>query len=217
MLREYCYDKDYNFYHFKNNHIRKITRKEYKLKTGESDFIIEKLRNCRWPHQVNDYFFLKFAKNYWPIDWKLYNLIKFFKSNNISTSSSEQGGDRTINKGLIIFNNIEDIEKIKLLFGQDNLKIFPKITITSDPNNINIFDKKKDDKELREANKYHHKIRIYPEELIEDAKINKRFRASFNQVMIKWMHKKLKLDFPKHSKAHKGSRIISIREVKKFS
>ena len=40
---------DYNFYHNTRKELIPITRKEYKEKTGESDFIINKLRNSTWP------------------------------------------------------------------------------------------------------------------------------------------------------------------------
>ena len=111
MYREYCYDNDFNFYHYTNNKLTKITRKLYKEKTGESDYIINKLRNSRWKYQENDYFFLKNGK--WPIDWKLYNLIKFFNENDISTSSCDQ------DDGYI---NINSIDKILNLFGRENIQ-----------------------------------------------------------------------------------------------
>lgn len=214
MYREYCYDKDYNFYRYKNNKLTKITRKEYKEKTGESDYIINKLRNSRWPVQQNDYFFLKVGKFYWPIDWKLFKLIKFFRDNNISSSSSEQGSY----KGMISFNRLEDIKVIEKLFGKENIKIFPKRIIEIDPENINMYDEKVEEKQQKEANKYHDKIRIYPEELLyeDGSRPYNRFFISFNQPMIEWMHNKLGLEFPNHTSARKGRRIVHPGRVEKL-
>ena len=129
MYQEYCYDNDFNFYHYKNNKLTKITRKLYKEKTGESDYIINKLRNSRWKYQENDYFFLKKRKYYWPIDWKLFNLIKYFSENGIQTSSLDQDS----------YISIDKIDKIIELFGReniefrknDNFKVKDKIIILS--------------------------------------------------------------------------------------
>ena len=213
MYREYCYDLNYNFYHFKDQKLTKITRKEYKEKTGESDYIIDKLRNSRWPTQQNDYFFLKVGRHFWPIDWKLYKLIKYFRDNNIYTSSSHQGK----NGSFILFNNIEDIEEIKKLFGEENVKVFPnrKIIIGE---NISTYDKKVEEKLEKDAVKYHDKIRIYPQELVytDGDKSFIRFRIDFNSSIIEKMYKKLGLKMPKHSDAHKGRRIIHTGRLEKL-
>ena len=214
MYREYCYDLNYNFYKYKNNKLSKITRKEYKEKTGESDFIIEKLRNSRWPVQQNDYFFLKYGKHYWPIDWKLFGLIKFFKDNSINTSSSQYGKYTSF----ILFNNKKEIDTIKKLFGEENIKVFPNRKIIVDINDINIYDKKIEEKLLKEADKYRDKIRIYPQELVytDGDKPDNRFTINFNNSIIEKMYKKLKLEIPKHSDAHKGSRIVHTGKIEKL-
>lgn len=44
-MNEYFYDLDFNFYkRINDKELKIITRKEYKLKTGETDYIINKLR-----------------------------------------------------------------------------------------------------------------------------------------------------------------------------
>jgi hypothetical protein len=215
MYKEYCYDFDYNFYRYKNEKLTKITRKEYKEKTGETDFIINKLRESRWPVQQNDYFFLKSGKHFWPIDWKLFDLIKFFRANGIYSSSSHQGK----NSSFISFGNIKDIDKIKELFGAENVILFPmrKIIIDEDGSN-NIYDEKVEKKKLKESDKYHDKIRIYPEEVIYyDGSDNyKSFTIDFNTNIIEKMYNKLGLKIPKHSEAHKGSRIVHPGKLKKL-
>ena len=127
LRKEYCYTMDYKFYSRsyskKLNSLEKeewlietkksftqITREEYKEKTGESDYIIDKLRNSVFPPQRNDYFFLKVpipVKDkliYAPIDWRIYNLVKYLNQNNIVTGFSNQdlGPKRNIVK-IIIF------------------------------------------------------------------------------------------------------------------
>ena len=51
-FRNYCYDQDYNFYHNTYKKLIVITRSEYKKKTGETDYIINKLLSTRvWSSQ----------------------------------------------------------------------------------------------------------------------------------------------------------------------
>ena len=42
--------------------------------------------------------------------------------------------------------NIKDIDKIKKIFGEENVKVFPKREIIVDRDNINIFDKEDEEK-----------------------------------------------------------------------
>ena len=73
-MREYFYDKEYNFYHLLGKkddgefNIEKITREEYKRQTGETDHIIEKLRNSAWAYQFND----RCSNDFWlvPFWWE---------------------------------------------------------------------------------------------------------------------------------------------------
>ena len=94
-FQEYCYDMDYNFYHNTGKELIPITRKEYREKTGESDYIINKLRNSTWPWQMKDYYFMRIEKKevkYVPIDWALYNLIIYFNRKGFVTHSCKQIG-----------------------------------------------------------------------------------------------------------------------------
>ena len=78
QFKNYCYDQNYNFFHNTYEKLIPITRKEYKKKTGESDYIINKLVNGVWSSQNHNYFFYKIGEKYVPIDWKLINILKFF-------------------------------------------------------------------------------------------------------------------------------------------
>ena len=79
IYREYCYDLDYNFYHNTGKELISITRKEYRKKTGESDYIIKKLHDSSYPYQLNNYFFIKREDGVdVPVDYLLYDLVPGF-------------------------------------------------------------------------------------------------------------------------------------------
>ena len=81
---EYKYDFQ-NYYHIpKNGTIKIITQKEYIEKTGESAYLINKLKNSDYPAQINDYFFLKppfdIGTPYMVSRVELLNITKYFKN-----------------------------------------------------------------------------------------------------------------------------------------
>jgi hypothetical protein len=118
-MNEYIYDLDFNFYkRINDKELKIITRTEYKLKTGETDYIINKIRYSNWPAQINDYFYIRQGKKYSPIDWKLFNIIKYFKKNNLLTVSSHQN---TINPCYIQFVKI-DINKLNNILNLITIK-----------------------------------------------------------------------------------------------
>ena len=128
-LKEYCYTKDYKFYHNDGKTFTPITRKEYKEKTGESDYIIDKLRNSIWPYQENDYFFKRnpSVNKYAPIDWKIYNFDKYLEKNGFETGASSQSGwydwgeNRNFGRILIRHNREIILSFFKQKFGEKNI------------------------------------------------------------------------------------------------
>ena len=113
IYREYCYDLNYNFYHNTGKALIPITRKEYRKKTGESDYIINKLHDSRYPYQLNDYFFIKRADGVdVPVDYLLFDLISYFNKIGFTTNYVHQG-----NVYHIGFNYSEDI----MYFFEKNL------------------------------------------------------------------------------------------------
>ena len=209
-LRKYCYTMDYKFYYNNGEKVTPITRKEYKEKTGESDYIIDKLRNSLGPYQWNDYFFLvppttwRGAENTKPapIDWKLINLVKYFIKNNFFTSGIEQGpwGEKEV--GYIVFIKFypEFLSFIEEKFGKENVIYLEKTWNWDNAKgmkNANWYDSKK----------YGKKIIVVKEKNIHKKNNSYSTWLFFSTNMIKFMHKKLNLEFPDHSKAHKGNRI----------
>ena len=221
-LREYCYTKDYKFYHNDGKTFTQITRKEYKEKTGESDYIIDKLRNSLGPYQWNDYFFLV-PPTLWtgkknteskpaPIDWKLINLVKYFIKNNFFTSGIEQGpwGEKEV--GYIVFIKFypEFLSFIQEKFGKENVIQLERTwnwDVEKTIKNPNWYNSQKKIIVMKEKNIHTNKEKVlttyYKTWLI------------FPINMIKFMHKKLNLEFPDYSKAHKGNRIFSDKKLKK--
>ena len=219
-LREYCYTKDYNFYHNDGKTFTQITRKEYKEKTGESDYIIDKLRNSAYPEQRTDYFFLKVPgynrfgckiKDKFqsaPIDWKLINLIKYFMKTKFEITNSDQGKIYTI--GNIYFK--PDPELIPFL-----VEIFGK-------ENIIYVEKTFDFRVIKFKSRNWHKYPEWNNKIIimKDTTISRKGEKSYNTVlqfhkkMVWFMYKKLNLIYPDHSKAHIGERIPKAHTKEKF-
>ena len=208
-LKEYFYTMDYNFYYHNNGQtLTQITRKEYKEKTGESDYIINKLRNSIFPYQKNDYFFKRnpsFNK-YAPIDWKIYNFDKYLNKNGFETGASDQsgwydsGGNRNFGRILV---QIKVIPFLKQKFGEKNIILVESNWTFGDKEPLSeIFEhwavKKSSKKLLIKANnnkKNYYKSVLY-----------------FKESNLPWIHEKLNLEFPDHSKAHRGRRIIDQRD-----
>ena len=196
--REYCYTMDYNFYHNNGKTFTPITRKEYKEKTGESDYIIDKLRNSIWPYQRIDYFFIKISnsKVYTPIDWKIYNLVRYFNYNGFETNTSDQTGwydGVHHNFGKIL---VKDNRKVIPFF----LEIFDEKNIILSPTG-SIFVKWGKQKSSK-------KLLITVKDVTFE---NKKYYPTvlyFKESNLPWIHEKLNLEFPDHSKVHSGRRII---------
>lgn len=214
LYKEYCYTMDYKFYHNDGKTFTPITRKEYKEKTGESDYIIEKLRNSLYVSQHTDYFFLKVppkAKDkriYAPIDWKLINLVKYFMNHNFKMISSDQG----------------DFYSIGNIYFQPNDKLIPFLIEIFDKENIIQLEKTFDYNLIRFKTTNWYKYPEWNNKLIimKDTTINKKREIIhdtvlyFHRKMIKFMYRKLNLTYPDHSKAHKGRRMINDHYKEKF-
>ena len=194
--------------------LTKITKQEYINATGDSSFIIQKLKDSLYPHQFRNYKFLKYPYNYTndisgkkdvagkyvPVDWKLTNLIKFLWDHKIITFGWDQGiiTKQNIDKpGFISINykTINGIDVIPLLiklFTQNN------IILLENPN-------VKSAKQMHEWNsklslQYPNKLRI--------TKFEKFIGITFNHKIIPWIYKFLKLEPVNKDNIHKGSRII---------
>ena len=207
-LRKYFYDMDYNFYNILGKKdgeykIERITRAEYKRQTGESDYIIEKLRNSLFPQQHTDYYFHRiindFGKEkYIPIDWKLINLIKYFDKTKHKPTNSDQGDFYPY--GNIYFNYSEDT----LTFLKDNFGSNADITEHDHDysNGILKFNKK----EIELLSRYKILIRVI--NFTRDSKyVAKKIAINFKKETIPWIHGIFGVEMSNHEKSHKGRRI----------
>ena len=210
-VKDYFYDMDYNFYHKTPGDregefvVVKITREEYKRQTGESDYIIKKLRNSAWPEQGNDYYFYKSKSRktgktmYIPVDWKLINLIKYFNKSCLPTTTSEQG----ITTARIHFQSGSHlIPNLKILFGEENIKLVE----TSHDYRNGQWKLTEELKQLASKNKIV-LVLATTISLKGDLMSGKRNRLLFNHKNSGWIHEKLGIMMPKQEGSHTGSRM----------
>ena len=202
IYREYCYDMDYNFYHNTGKELIPITRKEYKDKTGESDYIIDKLRNSRYAFQLNDYFFLKIEDSkYVPIDYLLFNLVKYFNNIGFKTNYVQQG--RVFHIGFY-YNDVVPflIEKL----GEENTII---LHLKHDFRTEGNFTISKYWNEARYSGKFVIEER---ENTFHDGSKRKATGLYFDNFLLNLIYAKFGVKREKNSelkeKAHKGRRII---------
>ena len=191
-LKEYCYTKDYKFYHNNGKTFTPITRKEYKEKTGESDYIIEKLRNSIWPYQSNDYFFNKGTRSslykYIPTDWKLNNLYKYLNKNGFHAAGSDQGnGCKLVHFHIDNSKNLIPFLIDKL--GENNII---EISTTVDFNKVefannNWYDPKIHDKKI---------IVVTQKSIYKNNKKETTKSIRFSMFILRWLHNKLNLEYP---------------------
>lgn len=101
---------------FKHKTYIKITKNEYMKATGDTPYIINRLKNSKYPYQKNDYFLVENI----PIDWRLKPLIKFFWKNDLTILSSHDGGKYI----QILFKNYKKtLIFLKKFFGEENIDI----------------------------------------------------------------------------------------------
>ncbi len=207
-LRKYFYDMDYNFYNILGKRdgewkIERITRAEYKRQTGESDYIIEKLRNSLFPEQLTDYYFHRIINDfgeekYIPIDWKLINLIKYFDKTKHKPTESDQGD--IYDYGNIYFNYSEDT----LTFLKDN---FCSDAITTDrDHDYSNGQLKFDKKEIELLSQYKILIRVI-NFTYSDGDKKKKIAINFKKETIPWIHGIFGVETSDNEKSHKGRRI----------
>lgn len=222
-----CFDAYGNYYiDIGKLKLKKITKKEYMDITGESSFLIDKLKNSIYPEQDTDYVFLKIPDNfpkdegediagkYITCDWMLSNLITFLWNHNIITLGWDQGDfNKKTNidyPGFITMEHltIDRKEVLPLLiqiFGEKNIIIFDFIKNPEEKSKIG---KERRELELNQALKYPKKIRI---------KIYKEFIGiSFNHKMIPTIYKNLKLKPVNPDHVHKGGRFLSKKEIERY-
>ena len=213
-MREYFYDKDYNFYHYLGKkddgefNIEKITRTEYKKQTGETDYIIEKLRNSAWPYQYNDYYFLKVdtpsgGTKYAPIDWKISNLVKYFNKNGIPTGNSTDQGTEIAS---IFIQERDDFkDAMENLFGSQNII---SLEGSHDYANGTLGTRIKEIKEIILT----HKVVIQTWDTTDSRRFGRKRKVCqilFSHKNFEWIHNKLGIKMPNHENSHKGRRIVS--------
>jgi len=216
-MREYFYDKEYNFYHLLGKkddgefNIEKITREEYKRQTGETDHIIEKLRNSAWAYQFNDYYFLELetpkgeTKDI-PIDWKLINLVKYFNKNGILTGNYIDQGIEIASVFIKTRSDFKDV--MENLFGSENLI---SLEGSHDYADGNLGTRIKEIKEFI----FTHKVVIQTWNTTDSRRLGSKRKVSqllFSHKHSEWIHNKLGIEIPKHENSHKGRRIVSGRE-----
>ena len=197
-FRNYCYDQDYNFYHNTYKKLIVITRSEYKKKTGETDYIINKLLSTRvWSSQNHNYFFYKIDGKDVPIDWKLINILKYFHKNKFETSQLDQGV-KDSQPASIRFKNNENLENfLKNKLGEENIIIID-------------FDYEIEYKEFKEY--------IKKESAKKFILVNQTFNFSrgkikypvlyWNDTLYTKINKLLKIKIPDIKKSHDGCRVI---------
>lgn len=209
-VAEYFYDRDYNFYHNTGKEVIRITRKEYKEKTGESDYIIEKLRNSNWPFQIKDYYFMRIEKKkveYVPIDWAIYNLVIYFNKNGFPTYNILQQGK--------ISKKSEDISSISFWIQNDELFLFLKREfgdLVMETHNYHDFRKDGYNTPNKWWDKSVHgnKIVFSRQHVIDrqGRKAREYIELVFENKLIYKMSDVLGIKYPDHSNAHTGKRLV---------
>lgn len=209
IYREYCYDLDYNFYHNTGKELISITRKEYRKKTGESDYIIKKLHDSRYPYQLNDYFFVKSEDGIdVPVDYLLYDLVSHFNKIGFTTNYVHQGKVYHIG-----FNYSEDI----MYFFEKNLgpESITVIYIEHDFRKDGTFNISKYWDEARYSGKF---IIVKRININFDGSKERTMDLYFDNFLLNLAYKKFGVKKIPNSelkeKAHKGGRIIRPIHVK---
>jgi len=203
IYRDYCYDMDYNFYKNTGSELIPVTRKRYKEKTGESDYIIDKLHNSRYPYQLNNYFFIKKEDNTdVPIDYLLFDLVKHFNKIGITTSYVHQG--KVFHIGLNYNKDVMPFLEEKL--GKDFIVVlelehnFAKDGTFSISNHWD---------EARHSGKFVIEKRT---NIFQDGSRRKVIGLYFDNFLLNLIYKKFGVEKRPNSelkeKAHKGGRII---------
>ena len=209
----YVQNKKGHFYKQINyEKIQKITKKEYLDKTTNNIKNINKLQKSLYPTQGNNYILLKYPKTfptnirgkYVPADYELANIIKFLWKKKIITLGWDSGYSHNkidtsgfISTSHLTIDNKSVVDIFIKLFGKNKIKIFNYII---NPEKNPSPGKNTRNKSNYNDKKYSKLLRI---------KIYKYFVAiSFNNSLIKWISKKLKIKIPDIKKSLNGRRII---------
>lgn len=211
----YASDLQNHYYIVNKRILTEITEKEYYKKSGDKKADISKLKKSVYPGQASNYILLKFTKifpkslqgKYVPVDYKLYNLIRFLWRKKIITMGWDQGIIFEYNKsdcaGFITMKHKTADKKnvipiLEKMFGEKKIIIFdtvkhPKLYVQPGKNTR--------ENHMKKSKKYPKLIRI----TIYSGMI----AIDFNHALLPWIHRKLNLDIPKKKNSLKGMRIIS--------
>jgi len=207
---KYFYDGK-NYYKKINNHIlKKISKKEFYLKSKYNPKTIDKLlHQSVYPYQINNYILLRIpkwliknTKKYIPADYQLANLIKFLWKKKIITFHWNQPKNK--------FGGIGSIDCYKnTLHGEDVVDIFIELFGEYDIN-ITIYDFKLFPS-LKKIN-IETFIKKYPNRIIIFV-FPEYIHIEFLQKKLEWIHKKLNIPIPKKSDSSKGGIILNPDEI----
>ena len=207
---KYFYDGK-NYYKKINNHtLKKISKKEFYLKSKYNPKTIDKLlHQSVYPYQINNYILLRIpkwliknTKKYIPADYQLANLIKFLWKKKIITFHWNQpknkfGGIGSIDCYKNTLNREDVVDIFIELFGEYDInitiydfKLFPSLKKI----NIETFIKKYPNRII---------IIVFPEYI----------HIEFLQKKLEWIHKKLNIPIPKKSDSLKGGIILNPDEI----
>lgn len=202
----------YYYKHINGNKIKRITKKEYFSKISNNPKNLNRLKKSLYPTQGRDYILLKYPKTfptdirnkYVPADYEIANIIKALWKQKIITLGWDAGFSNKKHDypGFITMahrtTDMKDVIPIlKKLFGPRRIKIFDYIMKPDEKPKPGKNTRNRNDKD---AKKYAKLIRI---------KIISNFVSiGFNNSLIPWMSKKLKIKIPKVENSLPGSRII---------
>tara|TARA_Y100000389_G_scaffold149349_1_gene148636 strand:- start:735 stop:1436 length:702 start_codon:yes stop_codon:yes gene_type:complete len=214
---DYFYDMNDNYYKSIGRlKLKKITKQEYINATGESSFIIQKLKDSLYPYQHKDYKFLKYPDNYSndiagkyvPVDWKLTNIIKFLWEHEIITCLWDQG---FIRKDKIDINGYITIKYTT----NDDINVIPLLIKLFTQNNIVLLE----NPNIKSGTQFHewcNKLVLQYPNKIRIIKLSTVIRITFNPKMIPQIYKFLQLEPVNKNNIHKGNRIISPSRFKLY-
>jgi len=218
---DYVYDSELNFYRNTGKKLIPISKKMYQKKTGESDYLIAKLRNSAWSIQGRDYFFMKIKSkkyDYAPIDWALYNLVVYFNKNNFFTSNTFLTG--------LVTKRSKDVSRI--FFSESRIEYAKLLQFLKEKiNSIEIVEFKRshdfrtDGLNMIEKwwckEKHSNKLVVSQEDITKRNGLKTVYiLISFENRLLYKIYDCLNLKMPERKNAYRGGRYISKSRMEKI-